>query len=112
MFGGLSLDNPTPPPLSVAFQKATAPNSKLRGCFDLRDESVREMRDQDVVPSRYIPRDINISDMLTHCLSGPKFRKCLERAQNLRTYSCRGACEFEYSHSYNCGYGLDEYYLV
>ena len=77
---------------AVSFQRATAPNSKLRGCFDLREKSVQELRDQGVVLSKHIPREMNIADMLTHCLSGPKFRGCVDMAQNLQAYSCRGAC--------------------
>ncbi len=86
---------------AISFQKATAPNSKLRGCFDRREKSIVELRDQGVVTSKYIPRSLNVADMLTHCLSGPKFRECLRRAQNLRLYSCRGACELFYSYLYS-----------
>jgi len=84
---------------AVSFQKATAPKTKMRGCFDLREQSVVELRDQGIVTSRHIPRDLNVSDMLTHCLAGPNFRQCLSRAQNFRSYSCRGACVLTYSHS-------------
>jgi hypothetical protein len=87
---------------AVSFQKATAPNSKLRGCFDLREKFVNELRDQKVVTSEHIPRALNMADMLTHCLSGPKFQQCLGLAQNLRSYSCRGACLLIYSHSSSC----------
>jgi hypothetical protein len=81
---------------AVSFQGATAPNSKLRGCFDLREAFVQELRDQTVVKSRHIPRELNMADMLTHCLSGPIFRKCLGNAQNFRCYSSRGACVYFY----------------
>jgi hypothetical protein len=84
---------------AISFQKATAPKSKLRGCIDLREQSVVELRDQGIVSSKFIPRDLNLSDMLTHCLSMPKFRQNLSRAQNFRSYSCRGACVLTYSHS-------------
>ena len=87
---------------AVSFQKATAPNSKLRGCFDLREKAVMELRDQGIVTSEHVPRSLNMADMLTHCLSGPNFHKCLDMAQNLRSYNCRGACVFLYSHSYSC----------
>ena len=79
---------------AVSFQHATAPNSKLRRCFDMRDTAVTELRDQAVVRSQHIFRDLNVADLLTHCLSGPNFViSSLGRAQNLRSYSCRGACE-------------------
>jgi hypothetical protein len=68
---------------AVSFQKATAPNSKLRRVFDMRDTSVKELRDQGIVKAIHILRDLNVADMLTHCLSGPNFQRCLGRAQNL-----------------------------
>ncbi len=84
---------------AVSFQGATAPTSKLRGCFDLRQAFVQELRDQNVVTSKHIPRELNMADLLTHCLAGPIFRKCLGNAQNFRCYSSRGACVYVYSHS-------------
>ena len=77
---------------AVSFQKATKPDSKLRNYFDLRDSSVREMRDNNILTSKHILRDLNIADMLTHPLSSSKFRRCLGRAQNFQSYSARGAC--------------------
>ena len=76
---------------AVSFQKATAPNSKLRRVFDMRDTAVKELRDQGIVKSKHILRDLNVSDLLTHCLSGPNFRLCLGRAQNLQSDNHRGA---------------------
>jgi hypothetical protein len=76
---------------AVSFQKATAPNSKLRRVFDMRKASVQELRDQGIVKSKHILRDLNVSDLLTHCLSGPSFLLCLGRAQNLQSDSHKGA---------------------
>ena len=76
---------------AVSFQKATAPNSKLRRVFDMRNASVQELRDQGIVKSMHILRDLNVADLLTHCLSGPNFLLCLGRAQNLQTDNHRGA---------------------
>jgi len=76
---------------AVSFQKATAPNSKLRRVFDMRDTAVQELRDQRIVKSMHILRDLNVADMLTHCLSGPNFLLCLGRAQNLQSDNHRGA---------------------
>jgi hypothetical protein len=84
---------------AVSFQRATSPASKLRGCFDLRDLFVKELRDQEVVTSEHVLRDLNVADMLTHPLSGREFSNCLGRAQNLRTYSARGACVYSYLYS-------------
>ena len=49
-----------------SFQHNTCPNSKIRGCFDLRDKCVQELRDKGVVKSVKIPRDLNVADLLTH----------------------------------------------
>lgn len=75
-----------------SFQHNTCPNSKLRGCFDIRDKSVQEMRDKGVVSTKQIPRDLNLADLLTHCLSRSKFRGQLKKAQNFQRYNCKGAC--------------------
>ena len=48
-----------------SFQHNTCPGSKLRGCFDLRDKSVSELRDKGVVTSNKIHRGLNVADMLT-----------------------------------------------
>ena len=77
---------------AVSFQRDTAPNSKLRGCFDLRSRWVAGMRDRNIVDTKHILRDLNVADMLTHPLSAPKFNDCLGRAQNFRSYTAKGGC--------------------
>jgi len=77
---------------AVSFQQNTCPNSKMRGCFQLRDQSIRELRDKGEVQAKYVPRDQNLADILTHCLSRCKFREQLKRAQNFQRYNCKGAC--------------------
>ena len=79
-----------------SFQHNTCPNSKIRGCFDLRDKCVKELRDKGVVKSVKIPRDLNVADLLTHCLPKSKFSEVLERARNLRYYNCTAACVFKH----------------
>ena len=75
-----------------SFQHDTCPTSKMRGCFQLRDMWVRELRDSGTVIAKHIPRNLNVADLLTHCLSRCKFKEGLKRIQNLRQYFCRGAC--------------------
>ena len=62
---GLQVDWPivfkTDSKQAVSFQHATAPNSKLRRCFDMRSEAVKELRDQGIVRSEYINREFNVS---------------------------------------------------
>ena len=78
-----------------SFQHDTCPTSKLRGCFDIRDKSIQELRDKNVISTRHISRTLNIADLLTHCLCRSKFYKILNRAQNLRTYNAKGACVYK-----------------
>ena len=82
-----------------SFQHNTCPGSKLRGCFDLRDKSVSELRDKGVVTSNKIHRDLNVADMLTHCLTRGQFHHHLDRAQNLRNHNSKGACVFSLIYS-------------
>jgi hypothetical protein len=77
-----------------SFQHNTCPKSRMRGCFDLREKSIKEMRDKGVVTAKYVPRHLNMADLLTHCLSRCKFREQLQRAQNFQRYNCKGACVF------------------
>ena len=89
---------------ALSFQRDTCPTSKIRGCFQLREAWVRELRDQGVVRTEKIPRELNMADMLTHCLSRCKFRDALCKAQNLQRYNCKGACVYKpiFMYSYNC----------
>lgn len=84
---------------AVSYQHSTCPNSKMRPFFDLRSNRIQELRDTNVVTSKKIIRDLNVADLLTHCLSGVHHWKHLGRAQNLRSISCRGACVYKYMYS-------------
>ena len=79
---------------AFSFQHNTCPNSKIRGCFDLRNQTVKELRDKGIVQAKKINRELNVADMLTHCLSGKPFNQHLIRAQNLRNLNCRAGCVF------------------
>lgn len=84
---------------AYSFQQNTCPNSKIRGSFDLRDQATREMRDSGIVKANRIHRDLNVSDMLTHCLTRKQFHGHLSRAQNLRNHNPKGACVFHLIYS-------------
>jgi hypothetical protein len=84
---------------AYSFQHSTCPNSKIRGCFDLRNNATIEMRDKGQVKAVKIFRDLNVADMLTHCLSRMKFQHHLSRAQNLRYHNSSGACVFKLIYS-------------
>jgi hypothetical protein len=84
---------------AVSYQHSTCPNSKMRSFFDLRLGRIQELRDTNIVTSKKILRDLNVADLLTHCLSGSQHWGHLDRAQNLRSVSCRGACVLRHVYS-------------
>ena len=55
---------------ALSYQHSTCPNSKMRSFFDLRLGRIQELRDTNIVTSKKILRDLNVADLLTHCLSG------------------------------------------
>jgi hypothetical protein len=84
---------------AVSYQHSTCPNSKMRSFFDLRLGRITELRDTNIITSKKILRDLNVADLLTHCLSGSQHWSHLGRAQNLRSVSCRGACVLRHIYS-------------
>ena len=101
MFEGVAwpLEMKTDSAQARSFQHNTCPNSKLRGCFDIRENSIQEMRDKKIVITKQIPRDHNLADLMTHCLTRSKFREQIARAQNFQRYNCKGACLNNYTFS-------------
>ena len=85
------------------FQHDNCP--KLRGCFDLRDAWVNELREKGVVQTQKIPRKLNLADMMTHCLSRCTYNESVKRAQNFRNHNCKGACVNNYLFSYSAVVG-------
>lgn len=79
---------------ALSFQRDACPNSKIRGCFQLRDSWVRDLRNKKEVKIQKIPRNLNMADLMTHCLSNCKFQDGLSRALNFEQYNCRGACVY------------------
>ena len=71
---------------SVSFQRNTTCQSKLRGCFDLRDKAVVELRDKNIIKTIYIPRVHNLADVLTHPVTGPVFQRFRSNMQKLRLF--------------------------
>jgi hypothetical protein len=76
-----------------SFQHNTCPATKLRGMIDIRNQAVQEMREKGVISTTLIPRNINVADMFTHCLSRRGFSTHLQRAQNLQCHNSRAGCE-------------------
>ena len=79
---------------AYSFQQNTCPKT-----FDLRDKATREMRDKGIVKANKIHRDLNVSDMLTHCLTRKQFDGHLSRAQTLRNYNSKRECVFHLVYS-------------
>ena len=57
------------------FSENSCVNSKLRTAFSLKNNWVKELRDDGIVKVNQIPADINISDFLTKPLPGYKVKK-------------------------------------
>ena len=51
----------------VSFQTKTNPETKLRGCFDLRDAWVKELQDAGLVKAVKVATELNVADLLTKC---------------------------------------------
>jgi hypothetical protein len=58
-----------------SFNESTCPKSAIRGSFDWREDWVDEVRDLGVVKTEYISSSSNLADLLTKCLSRPKFSR-------------------------------------
>ena len=54
----------------VSFQNRTCPETKLRGCFDLREAWVKELQSNNIVRAVKVDTVLNVADMLTKCQDG------------------------------------------
>ena len=61
--GVLYVDNAA----GISFSHKTNPQSKLKGCFDLRAAWVNELQNAECVKTVKVDTDINIADLLTKC---------------------------------------------
>ena len=62
----------------VSFQKATTPNTKLKGVFDLRWWWVKELQDKSVIQAVKVDTAKNVAELFTKCLPGCVFKKLLQ----------------------------------
>ena len=53
----------------ISFQNRTNADSKLKGCFDLREAWVKELQDRNLVRTVKVDTLLNIADLLTKCQS-------------------------------------------
>ena len=65
----------------ISFQKATTPNSKLKGVFDLRWNWIKELRDNKRVQAVPIDTTKNIADLFTKCLSASTIRNLINEVR-------------------------------
>ena len=56
-------------PAGEAFCNKTTPQSKLRGVFYLKDQRIKELRDEEIVAARHVDTERNLADLLTKGLS-------------------------------------------
>ena len=61
----LSVDNAA----GESFCNKTTPQSKLRGVFNMKDQRIKEMRDEEMVRASHVETERNLADMLTKGLS-------------------------------------------
>jgi hypothetical protein len=59
----------------VSFQKATCPDTRLKGTFDLRAWWVKELQDQTKVLAVKVGTRDNVADLLTKCHSEKEFKR-------------------------------------
>ena len=50
---------------STQARRNTCPKSRTRGAFDLREDWVKEVRDNGIVETQYVHTDSNLADMFT-----------------------------------------------
>ena len=67
---------------AITFQKGTCVNSKLRGTFDMRREFVGELRNSQEIETKYISREKNHADLLTHCQPSGPYNQGVHNLQN------------------------------
>ena len=59
---------------AYSFQRDSCPESRLRGCFDLREEWVRELQEEGAVEVKMCTDAENLADVFTKCLPTYKFK--------------------------------------
>ena len=52
-----------------SFCNRTTPQSKLRGVFHMKDQRIRELRNEDIVKASHIESERNLADRFTKGLS-------------------------------------------
>ena len=58
---------------AMSFCNETCVRSKMRGCFDLRDEWVKDLRNKNLLLVEKVNSEDNLADFFTKCFSKGKF---------------------------------------
>ena len=66
-----------------SFREASCPESKIRGCFDLRMDWVEELRTKGDVVVRYIEEASHLSDVFTKCMGPGNFKKKINQIRSM-----------------------------
>ena len=69
----IQVDNST----SISFQTKMCPDSKLKGCYDLRWNWIRELQDTTQVKTVKVNTLYNIADLLTKCHSRVTYNRLI-----------------------------------
>ena len=70
---------------AISFQEDTCPKSRVRGSFDLREDWVAEVRDQEAVQMSWIHGEKNCSDIMTKCMPTWKFCRVFKLVQDFQS---------------------------
>jgi hypothetical protein len=65
----------------------TCLNSKLGGVFDMRDSRIKEIRDKGAVEIKWVRRDYNPADILTHCMPSGSFNRMVRAINSQLRFS-------------------------
>ena len=69
---------------AVSFQRSTCLLSRIRGCVDMRDAWVQELRDLEKVKVEKVTSESNLADGLTKGMPNYKFQQWLRRVSPKR----------------------------
>ena len=83
--------------VAVSFQKATNPDTRVKGMIDMRDKWVKELQDMGKVKAVKVNTKINVADLLTKCHGEKDFKALKEivrkRGHELADLLLGGYCD-------------------
>ena len=73
---------------TLSFQKAKKANTKLKGVYNLREKWVHELRDDSKIVTKKVDTAVNISDVLTKCLTSVTRNALFMQVDMIETAMC------------------------